>query len=477
LIDPAQEGFIARGRMMREAHGVRYQASEYLYSHHQLLAVSILRPLMPFVTVEGPEGRASRLDPRIWWDLLVRPRLALLRSLTVPLSALDPLYYPDIVGKFLGDISEWEEYLDWKESLRSTTLMRWLGVEPGWFKDHALGLLRIADGIDPLGGWHRLVREASRESWEELRGDARSAVDLRIAAELLLSYYDRLAKARQARALPRPTGRKHTEFDTRFKPRGHVERVLTDFGLSPQPRLVLVVEGVTEMLIFPRLLKHFGIRTDREFIAIEDREGVTKDISALLAYAIAPPTQVEEKGRYLRPLRPLTRLLVMTDPEGPMATPEQRQKRRTAWLNRLVRTFPPRHRTAAVRGALERLIHVETWDEHGQAFEFAHFTDRQLATVIASLGKRERQPSLRDRTEHIRRLRVDRANIEKALEPKATKRELAQALWPVLLAKIKRAQRTDTAGRIPIVRVLDEATRLANEFPPSGVVIALKRQT
>ncbi len=342
LLDPLHEAFVGHRRMTRETYGVQYQASEYVYSHHQLSLVSIIRQLKPFLSYQEPDGRAPRLHQKAYWDLFVRPRMAVVAGLLVPLSALDPIYYPDIIGTFAGGIEELEQYHNWRDELGGHSVVQWLGVTPDWLKSQGQQLLHIADSIDPLGGWRELVREASPSTWKQLRADARAAVDLRIGAEILLSHYDEIVNAGGAPALPKRTGRERTPFDTRLKPRGHVDRLLTDFGLSPQPRLVLVVEGATELLIFPKLMEHFEIRTDREFIAIEDREGVGKDIASLVAYAIAPPTEVEEAGRYLVPLRPLTRLLVVNDAEGPMATSKQRGKQRDKWIDRVLRNASAR---------------------------------------------------------------------------------------------------------------------------------------
>src|SRR5579875_616274 len=272
LFDPTTERFVGRTRLTRTAYGITYQASDYLYSRHQLLAVPSLRQLRPFLSYQQPDARGARCHPHAFWDLLIRSRLAMIASLIVPLSALDPLQYPDIVGTFRS--GQWELYDGWRVKLRPRSLVRWLGVRPVWLREQGALLLGEADAIDPMGDWHRLVREASPRMWESLKGDARSALDHRLAAEILLSHYDGLAAAGAAPAIPDEAGRERTRFDTRLKPRGYVERVLTDFGLSPQPRLVLVVEGATELLLFPRLMAHFGIRVDREFIAIEDREGV-----------------------------------------------------------------------------------------------------------------------------------------------------------------------------------------------------------
>ena len=127
-----------------------------------------------------------------------------------------------------------------------------------------------------------------------------------------------------------------------------------------------------------------------------------------------------------------------------------------------------------MREGLKPLVHIDTWRPSGESFEFAHFTDLQLANAIASIDQAASQPTLQARTTHIGQLRAQRSNLKKALWPGASKVDLAEALWPVMLGKVKQAEKRGTVDRIPIVRVLDHATQLANEFTRGGVVIPLK---
>jgi hypothetical protein len=184
--------------------------------------------------------------------------------------------------------------------------------------------------------------------------------------------------------------------------------MLTRFGLSPHPGLVLIVEGATELLMFPRVMTHFGLRLDEDYIAIHDREGITKDLNALLAYAIAPRTRLGSDGRYLDLARPLTRVLVVNDTEGPMATKAERETRRQNWIDRIIRTFPREHQTATVRQSIERLVHVDTWRRSLTSFEFAHFTNRELTEAIAAVRLDGRAPSIDD----VARARVGNQNLK-----------------------------------------------------------------
>jgi len=91
--------------------------------------------------------------------------------------------------------------------LKPGSMLRWLGINAAWLKAKGALPLRRADELDQLGNWHELVREADPRRWERLQGDARSAVDLRVAAEIFLLYHDDLVTAGRAKPLDRPRRR------------------------------------------------------------------------------------------------------------------------------------------------------------------------------------------------------------------------------------------------------------------------------
>jgi len=474
LHDPAMEPFVSRRRLERRASGIEYRSSTFLYSPYQLLAVNLINRALPHVRFRGStpyidvNGFVSG-----WWHAHV----VWLAGLVTPLSALEPVYYPRVIGTLkLPALDDFAVYDRWRQKLPLTATRRWLGVDAGWFRDTAATLLGHADSIDPLDAWLPLVREADPAQWLRLKGDARSAIDMRIAAELFLSYYEALARGRRAAALPNSSGRWRGEFDGRLKPAHEVDRVLTQYGLSPHPDLILVVEGATEHDIFPRLMERYGIRRDDAYIRIEGAESVDRDLASLVAYAIAPRTEPAAHAQYLQSTRPLTRFLVVSDAEGSMRTSAQRQKRRDIRIERIIRTLPPQHRTAAARRAVRRLVYVDTWRRNGASFEFAHLTDRELATAICRLDRRTaRRPSVPDLISHVARVRERRGNLKSVMPHGMSKIALADELWPVLEAKLDRAKRRGTERRVPIVRVLDRAIQIAQELPRGRVVIPLVR--
>ncbi|MEA2494436.1 MAG: hypothetical protein QOJ29_2347 [Thermoleophilaceae bacterium] len=470
LRDPAAEPFMSRDRRRRPLDDTHYLTSEYLYSHHQLIALPAIRPAIPYLS-RNRRGVSDQLDPM--WLQARQTDAAFVRELAVAASALEPVYYPDIVRSLkLGPLEDYTRYEQWRARLRPLAILKWLDVKPDWLSATAARLLSQADRIDPLGRWSNLIREADPDRWTLLRHDARSAIDLRIAAEILLRYHDRLVRARRARALQQRQGRLRGEFDSRLKPQGGVDGLLTDFGLSPHPSVVLVIEGHTERMVIPRLMAKFGIRQDRDYIAIENMEGVDRNLAPLVAY-LAPRTEPEEDGRYLRPLLPLTRIVVVTDAEGKLETTDDRARLRRKLVGQLVRTLPREHQTQSVREALETLVHVETWTPSGLSFEFAHFTNPQLARAIDDLDPRPQKPSVRELIQRVGSVRRSKGNLEHLLH-RGSKRDLAERLWPVLEKRIDREIAAGTERRVPVVRVLDRAIELAHEIPRRGIVIPLR---
>lgn len=375
LFDPVAEPFVARRRLRRQAGAIEYSASEYVYSLHQVLMLPTIKAALPHLKYHGDRtNRVATLDVNRHWRSWAQRRESEIRDIVVAVSALEPVYYPDIIRSLrLPAQEDFGRYDRWRRRLPLLATREWLGVDADWIREAGRALLSLADSIDPLGDWLQLVREADPDRWTRLKGEARNAMDFRIAAEILLRYYDDLVRGRRARPIKAPTGRwrGYWEFDGRLKARRGLDELLTDFGLSPHPSLILVVEGETELLLFPRLMDLFGIRRDEDFMRIQNMQGVGRDLTTLVSFAVAPRTVPDEHGRYLRPLRPLTRILVVTDAEGPMTTQQQRNERRRVWVERILWELPREHRTESVRESLERLVYVDTWKRCGLSFEFA----------------------------------------------------------------------------------------------------------
>jgi hypothetical protein len=153
---------------------------------------------------------------------------------------------------------------------------------------------------------------------------------------------------------------------------------------------------------------------------------------------------------------------VAVDPEKKYKTPERRQQQRDGMVDAVLDSIPARMRRAGLRSDLEEVLRVRTWSET-HSFEFAHFTDHELAEGLL------RCPGAAppDRAEVLRRLASARdqgediSRVWKDWPRKASKVELAQALWPTLMNKLGPKYEP---GDIAIVETLNEALELAKEL-------------
>jgi hypothetical protein len=480
LHDPAAETFIARRRLKRRLDEWSYESSVYLYSRHQLTALPFLRRVRPQLELKQAKSDIVARLVNHGSVKILRGRAAHLRDAAIAATLLEPAYHSRIYQRLsLPREEDFIAFDRWRRTRPLLRSLRLLDVDAAWIKDAAQLLHLEAEHIDPLGGWAEVVAAGDPEKWKSLSGTARAALELRISAELLLLYHDALHRAHRAPALPTPPPRTHGPFDNRLKRRRPLNALLTDFGLSPHPHVVVAVEGETELVLFPRVMQQLGISTDDDFIAVEDAVGADRDLSPLVAYAVAPrvvrASRAETGGRYVRLERPPTRLFVIFDAENAFATATARRERRDKWTNRLMQALPRDLRTPVVARQIRPFVTVATWTRTGTSFEYAHFTDREIATAAAALDRRPRQPTLEKRIQLVAKLRAQRGNLDEMLGP-ISKVALAEKIWPVLEAKIERALERGTERRIPIVRAVHRAYRLATEYPRRNLVIALERQ-
>ncbi len=219
-------------------------------------------------------------------------------------------------------------------------------------------------------------------------------------------------------------------------------------------------------------MQMLGVSTDEAFISVQDAEGVNKDLNALMAF-LAPRVKPDGDGRHLTLIRPPTRLLVVLDPEGRVTTEEARQERRKVWVDRIHRAIPGASKNKAVREQIDPLVDLITWNPRGESFEFAHFTDCEIARAVLRLPGHERPQTLQAATATVAKLRSVRGGLD-SMFPNSSKGRLAEELQPVLEGKIRRADSRGTAGNIAMVKVLEKATALAYEFPRRNLVIGLR---
>lgn len=242
LHDPAHDGFRARHWSMLRRGDLTFRPTAFVYGAHQMLNVPLVLQALPYLRWKNGRSRFTSDINRDWVNSTVRDAV-LLREVALAGTVLEAEYLSGVTGSLaLPSVEAFSAYEAWKKRRRLTAALQWLGRDAEWLSNAAAGLLRRAEHMDPLGRWFEVVREGDPDRWKELRGAARSALDLRLAAELLLRYYEDLHRGRKARALNQTV----VSHVTRLKPQRTLDRTLTRFGLSPHPALILVLEGATE---------------------------------------------------------------------------------------------------------------------------------------------------------------------------------------------------------------------------------------
>jgi hypothetical protein len=476
LHDPADERLVSLRQRRRTVAMRRYETSAYVYSQHQLIMLPTIQAALPFFDRTTPRAEYDpiKLKTPRQWQRRATDRCVRLRDIVIAATVLEPAYYPRVTGRLkLAGHEDIGKYDQWRRNLSATSLLAWLGVDEHWVAQAASTLLQEADRIDPLRAWIEIVARADPEKWTELRGSARGAMDLRTTAELFLQLHDDLVNQGEAQAVGLQDTRVRGPFSRRLKATRPLDEVLTEFGLSPHPRLVLVVEGATELLLIPRAMELLDVSTDEDFISVQNAEGVERDLSTLLGF-LAPRVKPDVQGRYLDLIRPPTRFLIVFDPEGRVSTEEGRKKRRKAWVERIQRAIPGESNNKVVAEQIDGLVELMTWNRRGDSFEFAHFTDREIAQAVLRLPRLGRSQTLEAATATVKKLRAAHGNLETMFR-QSTKGRLAEELRPVLERKLKRAKERGTLERISLVAVLDRAIELAIEYPRRNLVIGLSK--
>jgi antitoxin component HigA of HigAB toxin-antitoxin module len=259
---------------------------------------------------------------------------------------------------------------------------------------------------------------------------------------------------------------------------GTLDEDLIRLGLSPHPRVVLALEGETEMYHAPRVWKALGFSDAPELMRLLKLRGVGQDLTKVAALAVAPLVSEKVLPNEWELIKPYTRLLVAVDPEGPYATPEKVESERTKILDEIRDVLKAQGVERPKPEELNELVDIRTWDE--PCYEFAHFTDEELADAIMAVhetidgwSRDELVEALgywRSKQQDFKRVWTSGRWDEQAKtvtgkwEYEVSKVKLAEALWPTLVRKIQLCKTMEGAPIPPIVEVVSDAYHLAQQW-------------
>ncbi len=147
-------------------------------------------------------------------------------------------------------------------------------------------------------------------------------MDDRIAAEILLRFYEDLALRGQAEPLPDLSGAMgwHPLHERLSNRKDTLDEALTDLGISPHPRVVLALEGETEAYHAPLVWRTLGYSSAPELIRVLKLGSVGQNLQKVAALNVAPliGKQVPASGSTVwTVIRPSAYLLMAVDPDKP----------------------------------------------------------------------------------------------------------------------------------------------------------------
>jgi hypothetical protein len=467
LRDLADGPFMPRLLFERRQQRSRSWWSGLLYSWYQLL---VLPEIDGLLALRRYHRRGAH---RIAWLPEPHPvlldRANRLRTMAIVLTALEARYLPTLDSEHIqlvnADADEWITYRDGFDPVMISTE---LGFSAARARRDAEWLLSRAHRLDPVDdSWSHLIRRAPSRSWERLKDAALLAMDDRIAAEILLLFYEDLAARGKAEPLPDIPRMSWHPLHERLNFRERtLDEDLTSLGISPHPRVVLAVEGETEEVHAPLVWELLGYPDAPELMRLLKLGGVDRDLEKVAALAAAPLVSGRTPGRPgCLLIKPPTRLYIAVDPEGKYFAPAKVPRTRTAILNEIKAVLKAQGVTRPNPTELNELVTIRTWSE--RCYEYAHFSDEELAggimavhTTINGLTRKQLIETLkteRDRGKDIK-------EVWSQWEHQPGKPELAHALWPTLAAKIESC-RTDPDAPVPeIAEVIHDAYLVAQRW-------------
>jgi len=426
----------------------------FLYSSWQLLDLH-------YVVNDLAAVRRGLLHPTIRHSVAQQRRQRVLA-----LAALAPRYLPGILGRLSTPPSMDSERLErFRFESDVLGLLGAVGFDPAQLQAEAENLLLNARSRDSLSKWLPVIRHANYSAWSKLSGGPLDCLWLRIGAEILLRAHEDLAADGQLAPLPDISGAMwRTPLHDRLSRTGlhaePLEQVLGSFGLSPYPRVLLLIEGETELIHARRLLTEFGL--DRpEQVRVQPARGARTNPQLLARYAVTP--RIGQKlGEGWRLTATPTALVIAMDPENRWATPKKRDAEREK-IRVAIREEVELQGGQIRNSVLDLLVNLHVYDQY---YELANFSDDELLPVLANLASRHQAQNVgsdawrADVRCKLQEARQTQANFDMVIGPlRITKKGLAEALWPLLLSKIERELTADTI-ETPVLKVILEVQQL-----------------
>jgi hypothetical protein len=382
-----------------------------------------------------------------WRDGPDRERVERTRRRVYALAVLSPRFLSGVLGQIrLPPGSQGDTLWQVRHQSNALQFLQIAGFDPADLRVEAEALLHLAKDRDPLADWLPLIRHASYRAWSRLKGDALDCIWLRIGAEVLLRAHESLAADGHVEPLPSLEGTDwwqplHDRIGPHTEEADSLERALGTYGLSPHPRVLLIVEGETELDHVPRLLSEFGLSRPEQ-VRVQLGKGSRVNAHLIARYGIAPRLGKTIHGTQLIDRTP-TALILAMDPENKFASKQKCDTERRN-LQNAIREEVRLQGGRIGQADLDYLVEIRVWGE--DKYELANFTDDELVPAITELARQQNRQDVDDpawQTQLRAGLAAARSRHDDIKVPMGQSRvtedktELARLLWPTLIAKVE----------------------------------------
>jgi hypothetical protein len=291
LRDLSTEPFKRHLQFERDGQKPRGWWNGFIYSRYQLLALPTLERALAGRKYEVRDKRRfTRLPEPDQWLLQGTEKL---RRMVLALTALEARYLPSLDPEWiqLNNVPNTADWTNYRAGFDPVQMQAWLQYPAQLARQDAEWLLFRAHDIDPVGDdWSRLMRRAPARSRKYLKNAALVALDARIAAEILLRFYEDLALCGQTEPLP-DVSKAQFFHPLHERLSNHPETLdddLVRLGISPHPRVVLALEGETEAYHAPLVWQALGFSEAPELMRLLKLGGTNHDLTKVAAVTAAP---------------------------------------------------------------------------------------------------------------------------------------------------------------------------------------------
>lgn len=433
----------------------------YLFAHWQLLDLRGMEIARAWAAASSPKIAASST-----------------RNVLLALAALAPRFLPGIMGQSKSNGSfTFDEFDHARRTSTARDRLLKVDVDDVDLLGAAETFLVQAHNDDPMIDWWPLIRHSNHAGWLKLKGQALEALWRRVAAEVLLRGHEDIAAEGARARLPDLTGSNwwsplHDRINARAAGAPSLERSLGSFHLSPYPRVLLLVEGETEMAHIPFLLEKIGLLKPH-LVRVHNLQGSGKNPREIARYVVSPRLGQDIGDRLLTEATP-TALVVAMDPENRYRAPELVQTQLTKH-QKAVRDEVEMQGATISQEELDVLVHVTTWGT--ECYEFANFTDDEIADAFTSFAREvaiddliddEWRRGLIDSIAGARREKRDLKVVKKYLGLYPSKPDLARLLMSALQIKFSQEDESPTGFTTPVLALLLKIESLVHQLSGGG---------